>query len=59
MVPGTDGLALLIDMDNREITVSTSGIAIRYLTDERIENILDAGYDHMLIYKYIFFFREF
>lgn len=47
MVPGTDGLALLIDMDNREITVSTSGIAIRYLTDERIENILDAGYEYV------------
>ena len=31
-----DGVALLIDMDNREITISTCGIAIRYLTDSRI-----------------------
>ena len=39
-----DGVALLIDMDNREITISTSGIAIRYLTDARIDSILDAAY---------------
>ena len=37
-------MALLIDMDNREITISTCGIAIRYLTDSRIDNILDAAY---------------
>ena len=42
MVPGTDGLALLIDMDNREITVSTSGIAIRYLTDELRTSLMRA-----------------
>ena len=28
-----DGVALLIDMQNREICISTGGIAIRYLTD--------------------------
>lgn len=39
-----DGVALLIDMDNREITISTCGIAIRYLTDSRIDDILDAAY---------------
>lgn len=39
-----DGVALLIDMDNREITISTCGIAIRYLTDSRIEYILDDAY---------------
>lgn len=39
-----DGVAALIDMDNREITISTSGEAIRYLTDERIEAILDDAY---------------
>ena len=31
-------------MDNREITISTCGIAIRYLTDSRIDDILDAAY---------------
>ncbi len=40
----TDGFLVLIDMDNREIYISTSGIAIRYLYDTRIENILDEGY---------------
>ena len=40
----TDGFLVLIDMDNREIYISTSGIAIRYLYDTRIEDILDEGY---------------
>jgi uncharacterized protein len=37
-----DGILLLLDMDNREIAITTSGIGIRYLTDSRIESILDA-----------------
>ena len=40
----SDGILVLIDMDNREIYVSTCGDAIRYLTDARIERILDAGF---------------
>lgn len=39
-----DGVAVLIDMDNREITISTCGEAIRYLTDGRIEETLDEAY---------------
>lgn len=39
-----DGVAVLIDMDNREIAISTGGEAIRYLTDERITHILDEAY---------------
>lgn len=39
-----DGVLLLIDMDNREIWISTKGEAIRYLDDARIEAILDACY---------------
>lgn len=44
---GTDhsGALFLIDMDNRQIWISTSGRMIRYLTDERIEQLLDAAYD--------------
>lgn len=38
------GVLYLIDMDNREIYLSTCGQAIRYLTDERIERILDEAY---------------
>lgn len=40
-----DGVAVLIDMDNREITISTCGEAIRYLTDNRIDDILDDAYN--------------
>lgn len=35
-----DGILFLIDMDNREAYISTSGKGIRYLTDSRIENII-------------------
>lgn len=36
-----DGILFLIDFDNREAYISTSGRGIRYLTDYRIESILD------------------
>lgn len=39
------GALFLIDMDNREIWISTSGKMIRYLTDERVEGLLDTAYD--------------
>lgn len=44
--PDYSGMLYLIDMDNRELTVSTSGDMIRYLTDERIDDILDAAYEY-------------
>ena len=37
------GILLLIDMKNREITVSTSGLMIRYITDARLNTLLDAA----------------
>lgn len=40
-----DGILFLIDMDNREAYISTSGEAIKYLTDQRIEDILDIVFD--------------
>lgn len=43
-----DGILFLIDMDNREAYISTSGIAIRYLTDARIESVLDEVFDNSL-----------
>lgn len=43
--PDRDGILFLIDYDNREAYVSTSGSGIRYLTDQRIEQILDAVID--------------
>lgn len=39
-----DGVVCLIDMDNREIYIATSGEAIHYLTDSRIDSILDSAY---------------
>ncbi len=38
------GILYLIDMDNRELTLSTSGEAIRIFTDSRIETMLDHVY---------------
>jgi uncharacterized protein len=40
-----DGILLLIDFDNSEVYISTSGQGIRYLTDQRIESILDDIFD--------------
>lgn len=40
-----DGILYLIDMDNREIYLSTCGTAIRYLTDSRIDRILDEAFE--------------
>lgn len=45
---GEDGVVWLIDMDNREITISTAGEAIYYLNDERIDETLDAAYDKIV-----------
>lgn len=41
-----DGVLYLIDMEHREIYISTSGLAIRYLTDQRIAHILDDAYGY-------------
>lgn len=40
-----DGILLLIDMENRELVLSTEGKAIRIFTDERIEAMLDNIYE--------------
>lgn len=40
-----DGILFLLDMDNREAYISTTGIGIRYLTDQRIESVLDSVFD--------------
>lgn len=42
-----DGLLFLIDMDNRNIYISTCGVAIKYFTDSRIENMLDVIINYM------------
>lgn len=40
------GVLFLIDMDNREIYVSTSGTMIRFLTDKRVDQMLDHAYTY-------------
>ena len=39
------GALFLIDMDNREIYLSTTGLMIRYMTDARVERLLDEAYE--------------
>lgn len=41
------GVLLLIDMDNREVYVSTSGETMKYFTDERQSQLLDAVVEHL------------
>ena len=43
---GHDGALLLIDMDNRELCISTEGKMVRYLTDSWIEAVLDDMYGY-------------
>ncbi len=45
---GDDGIVYTIDMDNREVYLATTGDAIYYLTDDRIEDIIDEGYDYVV-----------
>lgn len=42
-----DGVVFLIDMDNREIALSGGGDAQRYLTDERIDAVLEEAYGYV------------
>ena len=41
------GVLLLINMDDREVYISTSGKGERYFTDDRIESILDNVYRYL------------
>lgn len=49
----SDGVALLIDMDNREIYISTYGEAVRYLDDNRLDAILDDAYYYVADAEYM------
>ena len=42
---GDNGISCLVDMDHREIYLSTAGDAILYLNDKRIDEILDQAYE--------------
>lgn len=47
-----DGILFLIDMDTREIYVNTTGEAMLYYDDARIEGLLDAAYVYMTSAEY-------
>lgn len=47
-----DGALYLIDLDNGSVWISTAGKMIRYLTDERIDAVIDAGYDSLKAKNY-------
>lgn len=41
------GLSYVIDMDNREIYVATYGQAQYYMTDDRVDDLLDDAYEYV------------
>lgn len=41
------GMLYLIDMDNREICISAEGDMMRYLTDERVDVVLDHAFEEV------------
>lgn len=41
------GITMLIDMDNRQVWLSTAGDMRYYVSDDEVEEILDAGYDEL------------
>ena len=46
------GILFLIDMDNRQVWISTAHDMRYYLTDERLEDVIDAGYEELTEEKY-------
>lgn len=46
------GVLLLIDMDNREVAVSTLGVAVDRINDAEVEEILDAMYQPVTEERY-------
>ena len=49
---GENGVLFLIDLDNGQVWISTAGAMIRFLTDARIEEVLDAGYEALQAGQY-------
>ncbi len=47
-----DGLLFLIDMDNREFYMTTTGQAITMYTDERIDRCLDVAFEYIANEEY-------
>lgn len=52
------GILFLIDMDNRQVWISTAHDMRYYLTDERLEDVIDAGYEELTEEKYALCFEN-
>lgn len=57
--PHGTGILMLIDMDNREAWISTSGDAVTYFTDDRIQRVLDSVFEYLPNGDYYGSFRAF
>ena len=57
--PHGTGILMLIDMDNRQAWISTSGSAITYFTDARIQLVLDSVFKYLPNKDYDGSFRAF
>ena len=53
-----DGVLILLDMDNQEIYISTTGYAIKMYDDYRIEKLLDSGYNELTNQQYYECFKN-
>lgn len=42
-----NGVLYLVDLDNGNVWISTTGAMIRFLTDRRIDLVIDAGYEDL------------
>lgn len=47
MGPDFSGMLILLDMNNRAMWLSTGGVMIEYINDDREEDILDRAYAHL------------
>ncbi len=48
----SSGILFLIDMSNREFCISTSGLMIRYVTDARLDTLLDSVTPYLSVGRY-------
>lgn len=53
------GVLFLIDLDGREIYISTSGAMIRFLTDKRVDKMMDHAYPYAADGDYAGVMRQF
>lgn len=53
-----NGVLYLVDLDNSNVWISTSGTMIRFLTDRRIQLVIDSGYEDLKSQNYADGFLE-